>query len=345
MNSDCIWIQVWVELPTAADVNRYRRYLDGYAAELHRAGRPVKPPTRVRDLREWLVYNKVVPDEIRIASLVAFGFLMVCLVNAVALLLARFSRRNSELAIRRALGAPRSSLFAQCLIETAGDRCRGRILGLVLTFLGLAAERATLPRELVRAAQLDVELVAMTLGLAILATVAAGLYPAWRSSRALERVSAEGAVGGPRGNRQHHRRAPPQPVRRGHGRRAGRADSGDRVECDVHGLAAPATPAGAERSRRSQHFLDGQSVDHLAGRIAPDAGCRPARPAQHAGRRGCVRDQHVAYVLSQGRIRRSGSSSVGETGGRALLTAANVFWVDEHAVANARAAPGRRPLV
>jgi len=185
MNSDCIWIQVWVELPTAADVNRYRRYLDGYAAELHRAGRPVKPPTRVRNLREWLVYNKVVPDEIRIASLVAFGFLMVCLVNAVALLLARFSRRNSELAIRRALGAPRSSLFAQCLIETAVIGAAGGILGLVLTFLGLTAERATLPRELVRAAQLDVELVAMTLGLAILATVAAGLYPAWRSSRAL----------------------------------------------------------------------------------------------------------------------------------------------------------------
>jgi putative ABC transport system permease protein len=185
MASDCVWIQMWVELPTAADVNRYRQYLDGYASQLYGAGRPVKPPTELRGLRDWLVYNKVVPDEIRIASLVAFGFLVVCLVNAVALLLARFSRRNSELAIRRALGAPRSSLFAQCLIETAVIGAAGGLLGLLLTWFGLEAERATLPRALVRAAQLDVDLVAMTLGLAVLATVAAGIYPAWRSSRAL----------------------------------------------------------------------------------------------------------------------------------------------------------------
>ena len=33
----------------------------------------------------------IIPDEVRVNSLLAFGFLLVCLVNAVGLMLARFS--------------------------------------------------------------------------------------------------------------------------------------------------------------------------------------------------------------------------------------------------------------
>ena len=32
LNSECVWLQFWVELPTAAQVRSFRTYLEGYAA-------------------------------------------------------------------------------------------------------------------------------------------------------------------------------------------------------------------------------------------------------------------------------------------------------------------------
>ena len=55
-------------------------------------------------------------------------------------------------------------------------------LGLALTMLGLAIERKLLPEEMVRVAVISPSVVAMTLALAILTTVSAGIYPAWRGS-------------------------------------------------------------------------------------------------------------------------------------------------------------------
>src|SRR5471030_2892420 len=46
----------------------------------------------------------------------AFGFLLLCLVNTVGLLLAKFSVRAAEVGIRRALGASRKEIFRQFLI-------------------------------------------------------------------------------------------------------------------------------------------------------------------------------------------------------------------------------------
>jgi len=43
LQSECIWIQFWAELPTAADAERYRAFLNGYAAEQRRLGRRMFP--------------------------------------------------------------------------------------------------------------------------------------------------------------------------------------------------------------------------------------------------------------------------------------------------------------
>lgn len=184
LDSECVWIQFWVELPTRADLQRYREFLEHYAAEQQRIGRfDWAPFTRLRDVREWLAYQKVVPDEVRVTVIVALGFLLVCLVNAIGLMLAKFSGRAAELGVRRALGASRRDVFLQCLIETAVIGAAGGVLGLALVALGLLGERAILPQEIQRLATLDTGMVAISLGVAVLATVCAGLYPTWRASR------------------------------------------------------------------------------------------------------------------------------------------------------------------
>ena len=179
--------QLWVELPTAADAQRYRQFLNGYAAEWQRRfGLPYKPVTQLRSMRQWLYLSPQTASmrkEFERAGWVAFGFLLVCLVNATALMLARFARRSGDLAVRRALGAPRREIMVQCLVEAVVIGILGGFLGLLLTFLGLQLERMSVPRQMERTVYLDWHLIAFTLALALVATVGAGLYPAWRASR------------------------------------------------------------------------------------------------------------------------------------------------------------------
>ena len=185
--SECAWIQFWAELPDAAAVRGYRQFLTNYSLEQQRLGRFHWPPlVRLSDVRQWLDLEKVVPDSARVNSLLAFGFLAVCLVNAVGLMLARFAARAGEFAVRRALGATRTDIFLQCLTETAVVGGLGGITGLALTALGLAGNRATLRNLAAYAAwitHLDPAVMAFTVALAVFAALCSGLYPTWQAAR------------------------------------------------------------------------------------------------------------------------------------------------------------------
>jgi putative ABC transport system permease protein len=183
LRSDCIWLQFWTELPTAADAQNYRAFLNNYAAEQQRLGRFHWPPhTQLRDVNEWLRYRHIVPSEVRILILVSFGFLLVCLMNAMGLMLAKIMGRAGDIGVRRALGASRAAIFAQCLIETGVVGLAGGILGLGLTALGLWAARSLLAKQFVALAHLDLTDTAIAVLLAVGATVLAGIYPTWRAA-------------------------------------------------------------------------------------------------------------------------------------------------------------------
>jgi putative ABC transport system permease protein len=182
LHSECIWTQFWVELPTAADVAHYRAFLNNYAAEQQRSGRFHWPPhTQLRDVRQWLVYQHVVSDEVRILVLVSFSFLFVCLLNAMGLLLAKIMGRAGEIGVRRALGASRAAIFIQCLIEAGVLGLAGGLLGLVLTLLGLLGLRSLLSESIAELTHISPADVGIAIGLAVVATMVAGLYPIWRA--------------------------------------------------------------------------------------------------------------------------------------------------------------------
>jgi putative ABC transport system permease protein len=184
LTSDCIWLQFWVELPTATDAASYRAFLAGYAAEQRRIGRYAWPPqTRLRDVMQWLAYRQVVPNEVNILVLVSFGFLLVCLLNATGLMLAKLMGRAGDFGVRRALGASRGAIVCQCLIETGVVGLAGGGLGLALTGLGLLAARSLLDKEFATVTHLDTADVAIAVLLAVSATLLAGVYPTWRAAR------------------------------------------------------------------------------------------------------------------------------------------------------------------
>jgi putative ABC transport system permease protein len=184
LHSECVWLQFWAELPTAADVDHYRSFLNNYANDQRQLGRFSWPAhTRIRDVREWLVYQQAVSTEVRILVLVSFSFLLVCLLNAMGLMLAKIMGRAGDIGVRRALGASRRAIFGQCLIEAGVVGLAGGLLGLALTALGLMGLRSLLSDEVNRLTPFSPADLAIAVILAVLATMLAGLYPTWRAAQ------------------------------------------------------------------------------------------------------------------------------------------------------------------
>ncbi len=84
---------------------------------------------------------------------------------------------------RGALGAPRGAIYTQFLVEAGIVGAAGGVLGLLLTGAGVASVGWVLPRDIAALARVDVSLLALTLLVAVVATMLAGLYPTWRASR------------------------------------------------------------------------------------------------------------------------------------------------------------------
>jgi putative ABC transport system permease protein len=180
VGAPCTWTQYWVQLADGGE-DDYLRYLENYSEQQRAAGRFERPVNvRLRDVMEWLDFNRVVPGDVRLQAWLALAFLLVCLVNTTGLLLAKFMRRSSEIGVRRALGASRRAVFAQYLVEAAAIGLAGGVLGLGLALLGLWAVRQQ-PVGYAELAHLDPLMLATTFVLALVASLLAGLLPAWRA--------------------------------------------------------------------------------------------------------------------------------------------------------------------
>ncbi len=179
----CAWVQYWVELDNENKAGEYLQYLKNYYEQQKSAGR-FERPTRVWmwDVMGWMKKREVVPADIGLQMWLAFGFLAVCLINTVGLLLAKCLRRSGEIGVRRALGASRRAIFAQFVVEAGGLGLVGGALGLVLTLLGLWAVRSG-SSSYAALISLDGSMLAVTLLLAVLASLLAGLLPAWRATQ------------------------------------------------------------------------------------------------------------------------------------------------------------------
>jgi putative ABC transport system permease protein len=180
-DASCAWLQFWVQLDSPAKASVYKTFLVHYSQQQKTLGRFQRPPNvQLRNVMQWLDYNMVVPEDVRLQTWLALGFLLVCLVNTVGLMLAKFLRRAGELGVRRALGASKQALFAQLLVESAVIGLTGGLGGLLLAFLGLWLVRQQ-PASYAVLAHLDPVMLLTTFLLAVGASLLAGLLPAWRA--------------------------------------------------------------------------------------------------------------------------------------------------------------------
>lgn len=139
--------------------------------------------------------------------LAVVGFVLVIgCVNAANLLLARSSARQREFAVRRALGAGRSRLMVQLLTESLLLAVIGGAVGLLIAEVGVSAILRAWPAVLPRTHQIGVDAATLVYALAVslVAGIAFGLAPAWRSSTvALDSALREGSTTATPGRGRH----------------------------------------------------------------------------------------------------------------------------------------------
>jgi predicted permease len=134
------------------------------------------------------LHEEVTGSTRRKLLLLAVAFALVLLIacaNVASLLLARGLERAKELAIRATLGASRLRLLRQLLTECLLLAGLGSALGLGLAYALVAGIRPLVPVDIPRgdAITLDYRALLFTLGLSLLATLLAGLLPAWQAAR------------------------------------------------------------------------------------------------------------------------------------------------------------------
>jgi putative ABC transport system permease protein len=184
LTSECIWIQFWAELRNDREKQDYMAFLNAYVEQQKELGRFPKPlNNRLSDVMEWMEDQEVVDDDAQVMLGLSMLFLLVCLLNTIGLLLAKFLGKSGDISLRRALGASRSSLFIQHVIESGMIGLGGGILGIALAWLGLRGIEMLFGDMVENLVNLDWVMMVTAIGLAIVSALLAGLYPTWRACR------------------------------------------------------------------------------------------------------------------------------------------------------------------
>jgi putative ABC transport system permease protein len=180
LDSDTVWLQLWVELPTAEKQAAYRQLVDNHVRDQKKLGRFQRPlHTAVTPLPELMEEFGAVPQAVKSMSIVSLLFLTVCSLNLVGLLLGKFLARIPEVSVRRALGASRWQVFWQHVVECELVGIVGGTIGLVLSLgvLKLIAKAVPNGTEIIH---MSGEMVVLSIVLSLFAGLLAGIYPSWR---------------------------------------------------------------------------------------------------------------------------------------------------------------------
>ncbi|MCG9695697.1 ABC transporter permease [Shewanella sp. Isolate11] len=183
LTSEKVWLEYWVDLPTAEDRQAYQNYLSQYVEQQKELGRfadnkSAAESAQLSDVDAWLERNHVVPEDNKILVGLSVLFLSVCLVNILGLMLTKFLKRAPEVGVRRAIGASRAQIFSQYMVEVGVIGLFGGLLGLAWAWgalYGLSARFGVVEGL----THLSLSMWFVTPAIAVGTAMLAGLYPAW----------------------------------------------------------------------------------------------------------------------------------------------------------------------
>ncbi len=183
LRSECVWLQFWAEIHDAEQAREYQDYLNSYTLEQRELGRFPRPINNfMNPVMEWMDINNVVSTDNKVLVRLSALFLLVCILNTVGILLAKFTGKSSEIALRRAMGADKKAVFVQNLFEVSTIGLVGGIVGIGMAWLGLRLVES-LYRGYQHLVHLDWAMLVTAIAVAVAASILAGLYPVWRTAR------------------------------------------------------------------------------------------------------------------------------------------------------------------
>jgi putative ABC transport system permease protein len=183
-NADNHWLTIVARLRPGTEIGRAQAELDALGVTLA-VQHPSAKDSRARlyPLKEDIVGSSSRSLEIMLGA-VGLVLLLVC-VNIANLLLVRGSERAHEFALRSALGADRSRLVRQMLIESLLLAFAGAVASLIVARLAMSAivilGAGTIPR--LASLSLDPRLLAFSFAIATVSAITFGLAPALRVAR------------------------------------------------------------------------------------------------------------------------------------------------------------------
>ncbi|CAN5762274.1 ABC transporter permease [soil metagenome] len=139
---------------------------------------------RIQPLSEWLVGPRVREAGSLLLAAVGFLLLMAC-ANVANLLLARATTRQTDLSIRAALGAGRSRLTRQMLVEGGVLAGAGAVLGVLGAYWVVTALRNAAPEFIPRVDEIaiDARVLLFALAVTVVTALLVGLLPAREAAR------------------------------------------------------------------------------------------------------------------------------------------------------------------
>lgn len=131
----CGWLDSWVEIQSQEMAHSIEQRIKNQLADV--GLQDADSRVIFMALTDWISFKGVVPDEIKLQTIVALAFLVMCTTNVAGILLLKYHLRSRELAIRRVLGASLRAVAAHVFFESLIITSVGALIGALISYLTL----------------------------------------------------------------------------------------------------------------------------------------------------------------------------------------------------------------
>jgi putative ABC transport system permease protein len=177
------FIQAFAQLENQQQKNAMQEYIDNYSQHRQKQGEYLRDnDNRLLDVNQWLEHKEVVDQRMLAFALASSLFLAVCIFNASSLLLARYHSARFETGLRRAVGARIKDVFYQGVVESMLIGLCCAVLTLIFGWLFLQISITLFP-ALKQTSDIDLTLILLGIGIALVTSFISMLYPLIRSCR------------------------------------------------------------------------------------------------------------------------------------------------------------------